>query len=134
MELKLFTAQAAAEQLNVSPDLIWKAVRNGEIETLDIPGQHVIFTEQALNAWVQRRAVAGNAVDVPACDVVTCSEVADVAGMSLQGVTNWIRRGKAQGQMVRGKWAFTWPEARRLAREKGFLEQLEELERKRRSA
>ncbi|MCB9739398.1 MAG: helix-turn-helix domain-containing protein [Deltaproteobacteria bacterium] len=130
----LLTAVTAAEQLGISPHTVWKAVRLGEIETLDIPGPQVVFTESALKAWVAQRLEAGNRIDNPDSDLVAGAEIAEIAGVTDAAVRNWIRRGQAEGVKVRGQWCMRWDEARRIAREKGFLTQLEQLERSKKSA
>lgn len=134
MELKLLSVQAAAERLGIHPKNLYRAAESGELDCIPVMGAQVVFTEAALDEWIRRRAEQGNAVVADERGLVECADVAQVAGIAVNSVTNWIRQGKARGVKVRGKWWLTWDEARRVAREKGFLQQLEDLERRRRVA
>jgi predicted site-specific integrase-resolvase len=136
MELKLLSVQAAAAHLGIHTQIVYRAAQAGDLECVTIDGSPaVLFTQAALDTWVAKREAAGNPVVVDdEDDMVSCAEIAEAAGVTTHAVAYWIRSGKVVGKIVRGKWRVPLAEARRVAREKGFLQQLEDLERRRRVA
>jgi excisionase family DNA binding protein len=119
MELNLLTVQRAAELANVSPDLIWKAIREGDLATEDLGFQHqLVIRPEVFSAWLHSREVAG----------LTVGAVAAALGVSRPTITQAAKSGRLRGRKVVGKWVFQPADVVAFAEERGFDVDESELE------
>ena len=130
MEPTVLTAQCIADRLGISVDTVYRAVREGELEAMTLPGRHVLFTQDQLDAYVAKRRQQGRRDgDLTPADGVRVVELAELAHVKPQVIRNWNRRGKLRAFKVTGRLLVTWDEAARFLRARGVdaAERLAEL-------
>lgn len=119
MELKLLTVDAAVERLNVSRHTIYKAVREGELQTVDVPN-HVLFTPEQLEDYVELRRQQGKRDgELTPADGLRVPELAQLAGVSPKTIRTMKHRGRLRAPKVTGKLLVPWSEARRVLEARG---------------